>query len=188
MVSSKVCYDSPMKRTYAGDFDAKWQPDPISGCHIWNGPKNKMKYGFVYGQFTPGVGLGRIMAHRYAYERAHGPIPEGFVIDHLCRTPLCVNPAHMEVVTIAENVRRGVHSNTKVTHCPQGHPYAGENLYVKPSGQRLCKRCRRADHAWKRFEERMAKPPSQRAYDRERPRALPPVPLAAMAFDAIPAF
>lgn len=46
-------------------------------------------------------------AHRFYYEMEVGPIPEGKHIDHLCRNPLCVNPEHMEVVTLKENTRRG---------------------------------------------------------------------------------
>ena len=45
-------------------------------------------------------------AHRFAYRLLVGPIHEGMELDHLCRTRHCVNPAHMEVVTHAENVRR----------------------------------------------------------------------------------
>lgn len=29
------------------------------------------------------------------------------------------------------------------THCPQGHPYAGDNLYVDTRGRRLCRICRK---------------------------------------------
>jgi len=47
-----------------------------------------------------------IRAHRFAYQTVIGPIPAGFTIDHLCRNPLCVNPAHMEAVTRSENIRR----------------------------------------------------------------------------------
>src|SRR6202035_217120 len=46
-------------------------------------------------------------AHRLYWEQEHGEIPQGRHIDHLCRVPACVNPAHMEVVTPAENIRRG---------------------------------------------------------------------------------
>lgn len=59
-------------------------------------------------------GYGRIMkkgnyfrVHRYFYEQKFGKIAEGLVVDHLCRNPSCINPDHMEVVTNAENVRRG---------------------------------------------------------------------------------
>jgi hypothetical protein len=45
-------------------------------------------------------------AHRVYWERANGPVPDGLEIDHLCYTPACVNPAHMETVTHGENLRR----------------------------------------------------------------------------------
>lgn len=40
-------------------------------------------------------------------------------------------------------VRHGTHNKASRTHCPQGHPYAGDNLYVKPSGGRVCRQCKR---------------------------------------------
>lgn len=52
-------------------------------------------------------------AHRWYYVQAHGPVPDGLQLDHLCRNRLCVNPDHLEPVSQAENVRRG--ANTKLT-------------------------------------------------------------------------
>lgn len=96
-------------------------------------------------------------AHRWAYEALVGPIPEGLTLDHLCRVPACVNPSHLEPVTLAENVRR---QGAAVTHCPQGHPLSGSNLYVVPkSGHRKCRTCRAAAdrrHKAKRTGDRTA--------------------------------
>lgn len=46
-------------------------------------------------------------AHRVSYEHHVGPISYGLVIDHLCRNRSCINPDHLEQVTVAENIRRG---------------------------------------------------------------------------------
>lgn len=46
-------------------------------------------------------------AHRVVFESAHGPIPAGMQLDHLCRQRSCCNPDHLQVVTCAENLRRG---------------------------------------------------------------------------------
>ena len=85
-------------------------------------------------------------AHRIAYESVHGPIPEGLVIDHMCNTPPCVNPSHLQAITQRENVLRAETShasrNARKTHCKHGHPLSGENLYER-NGRRHCRTCRR---------------------------------------------
>ncbi len=93
-------------------------------------------------------------AHRLAYEWLVGPIPEGLQLDHLCRVRHCVNPEHLEPVTTQENIRRGLGSsfNSLKTHCPRGHPYAGDNLYIQPgNGKRKCRTCGRENaHIYRR--------------------------------------
>lgn len=111
--------------------------EPEMHCWLWQ--RSKLTAG--YGQ----VGRG-IPAHRVVYEELVGPIPEGLQLDHLCRVRACVNPGHLEPVTRRENLLRGespAAKHARKTHCPKGHPFEGENLYVDPRGQRGCKTCRR---------------------------------------------
>lgn len=94
-------------------------------------------------------------AHRVMYMRLVGPIPEGLVLDHLCRVRSCVNPEHLEPVTNEENLKRGFGwgaLNAAKTHCAKGHPFSGENLYVKPNGERACRACRAASR--RRYRDR----------------------------------
>ena len=99
-----------------------------------------------YGTFFPQRGKPEY-AHRYAYTMLVGPIPAGLTIDHLCKNPRCVNPEHLEAVTLHENLRRsdGVASwAARRRHCPQGHPYDAENTGYKKDGCRYCRTCDRA--------------------------------------------
>jgi hypothetical protein len=96
-----------------------------------------------------------VRAHRYAYEQLVGPIPEGLVLDHLCRNRLCINPLHLEPVTIGENIRRGAFDRAgkitgSKTHCANGHPFDEENTrqfeyHVKgrTGPARACRACAR---------------------------------------------
>jgi hypothetical protein len=75
------------------------------GCWIWRGGTN----GGVYGKFQAGSrrrGAAPVFAHRFAYELLVAPIADGLTLDHLCRNTFCVNPAHLEPVTLGENLRR----------------------------------------------------------------------------------
>ncbi len=68
-----------------------------------------------------------VRAHKKMFIILKGEIPEGMVIDHLCRNRNCCNPEHLEAVSIRENILRGESGNGKKTHCPQGHEYTPEN-------------------------------------------------------------
>ena len=70
-------------------------------CWQWKGAESGNGYGKV------SISGRMKMAHRAIYEILIGPIPEGLVLDHLCRNRGCCNPLHMEPVTVQENTRRG---------------------------------------------------------------------------------
>jgi hypothetical protein len=75
--------------------------DINGACHMWMGPFHGNGYGLFQLDGRPHP------AHRIAYTIAHGYVPSGLVIDHLCANKWCVNPSHLEAVTNGENVRRG---------------------------------------------------------------------------------
>lgn len=109
------------------------------GCWLWLGTSNGTPERY------PVLKLNRrvFRAHRLSHEFFIGPIPEGYVIDHLCRVPMCVNPLHLEAVPHRENVRRGkapAARNVPKVCCPRGHSYD----YTAPDGRRRCLTCDRA--------------------------------------------
>jgi len=108
-------------------------------CWEWEAGKDRNGYGRF------GIERKNRLAHRICYELLIGKIPDTLGLDHLCRNPSCVNPAHLEPVTHRENVLRGFGAsaiNAKKTHCPQGHPLSGDNLFVERYGGRRCRLCK----------------------------------------------
>jgi hypothetical protein len=120
-------------------FELNVSPEPNTGCWLWTGALSvagyaKLRHGFDKSD----------LAHRFAYQQFRGPIPDGLVLDHLCRNTWCVNPVHLEAVTERINLIRGVSPvgiNHRKTHCLRGHELAGTNLYMTNRGQRYCKEC-----------------------------------------------
>lgn len=103
-------------------------------CWPWQGPVKANGYG-IGGRF-----IGERLAHRTTYRLFVGPIPAGLTLDHLCRRKLCVNPAHLEPVSLVENIRRATAARTE---CAQGHPYGDSNTYRTRGGHRACRVCHR---------------------------------------------
>lgn len=119
-----------------------------AGCWFWNG---ELHYGGYGRAASPSNRRKSVQTHRFVFECLVGPIPEGLELDHLCRVRRCCNPEHLEPVTHRENMLRGqtiAALNAAKTHCPSGHPYAGDNLHVDAKGHRKCRQCQ-YDHSVK---------------------------------------
>jgi hypothetical protein len=119
-------------------------------CWQWVGSATTGGYGTVR------VGGASVRAHRWVYEELVGPIPQGLVLDHLCRNPGCVNPDHLEPVTQKENVQRSLHCTRR--WCPAGHDlHDPENTY--PGKRRRCKPCTRKGNRESTERKRAGLPP-----------------------------
>ena len=73
----------------------------LTPCWIWQVDINIDGYGWLH------VARKTTGAHCFMYEKKHGKIPKGMQLNHLCRVRCCVNPDHLEVVTIKINVQKG---------------------------------------------------------------------------------
>ena len=139
-----------------------WPKVDMAGeCWLWTAYRNAQGYG----HFRVGQKIEK--AHRVAYELLVGPIADSLELDHLCRTPACVRPAHLEPVTKAENLRRvppevldqarlksnAVLSRADATHCIHGHEYTEANV-VYHRGKRKCRECSRLWSKAKRERQR----------------------------------
>jgi hypothetical protein len=129
-------------------------------CWIWIGTRRANGYGQV------GLRGSLWFTHRLFYELLIGHVPEGDVLDHLCRVTLCCNPFHLQPVAHLTNICRGnVHSGAdhylgSRTHCIHGHPLSGDNVHYYTIGgrhrQRVCRACSARNTAAYRRRKRQA--------------------------------
>lgn len=114
--------------------------DDDGECWLWTGPVGRNGYGHL-------THKGRShRAHRFAYELVNGPVPDGLVLDHLCRVRHCVNPAHLEAVTQRVNLMRSATTRAArglLSTCARGHEFDAANTYIRRNGTRLCRECAR---------------------------------------------
>lgn len=83
--------------------DLRISPEPNTGCWLWLGALCR---GYGHVGVTRGGRFKTLIAHRAVWEHHRGPIPDGMVLDHICRVRSCVNPDHIRVVTPRENTLR----------------------------------------------------------------------------------
>jgi hypothetical protein len=121
-------------------FEDKFIPEPNSGCWLWTAAIS----GKGYGRF--GLGGKSRIASRVSYRIYKGDVPSRMFVCHTCDNPSCVNPDHLWLGSLTDNVRdcaqKGRLQNQRITHCAHGHPYDAENTYRQTKG-RGCRTCRR---------------------------------------------
>ena len=138
--------------------DRFWRNVDFTGiCWEWTGRCDASGYGVVT---TGPRGSSPRRAHRIAYGLLVAPLPawtgkrDSLVPDHLCRNRRCVNPDHLELITVHENTLRSSGPsamNARKTVCKYGHEFTPANTYILPNGARGCRECRRvAARRWKK--------------------------------------
>lgn len=152
------------------NVDTSAGPD---ACWPWTGAVHPSGYGSIY---VRGSKTRLHKVHRFSFELANGPIPDGMEVDHTCHTKdcptpgwgdahrKCCNPAHLEGVDHTRNVRRSQapektveyykRYRAEVTHCPQGHPFEDNTQWRRTKEGYLARRCaecnRISTREWKR--------------------------------------
>lgn len=123
-----------------------------NGCWLWVGKLNKNGYSTLSHMDQT------VSGHRLSFETFRYKIPKNKVIDHICRVTACVNPEHLDAVSIKDNNRRAKNLNREKTHCKRGHEYTNENTYVEHNNKghtsRQCRKCNALNARRRREVER----------------------------------
>lgn len=119
------------------------QSGGAEACWLWLGGQNSNGYGIFW------AGDRKEVAHRTAWRLSGRALDRSLTLDHRCRVRLCVNPFHIDQVSMRENVLRGVGRPARhavQTHCVRGHPLVAANVYWHPGKYgrpwRECKACK----------------------------------------------
>ena len=106
--------------------------DASGDCWEWRGKPDRDGYKPVH------MNGKNHKAHRVVWEALVGPIPEGMLVDHMCRNRGCVNPDHLTIVTPKGNVETSWSYRRAV--CKRNH---SSNWYTDPQGRRMCRDCQK---------------------------------------------
>ena len=121
-----------MRRGWCGRHYSRWlrHGDPLGGgsilydtaedafaartewqgnCLVWTSTALQAGYGVLQ------VDGALMKAHRYAWQRVHGPLSSDEHIDHMCHNTACCNVSHLRIVTHSENMynRAGASKNSR---------------------------------------------------------------------------
>lgn len=110
-------------------------------CLLYTGVIDKYGYGQI------GIAGKTYKIHRIVWEMLKGKIPDGLVLDHLCKVRNCINISHLDVVTLGENTLRGNSFsgiNARKEFCDYGHEFNNENTHytISTKSQKLHRRCK----------------------------------------------
>jgi len=111
------------------------EADPIYGCSLFVGKRDRDGYGVVWSGSKPPR-----RAHSVAWEEARGPVPQGKELEHRCRRRNCVRIEHLKLVTRSQNEKlKSWARRARETRCEAGHDM--RDCITTPEGGRLCRRC-----------------------------------------------
>lgn len=118
--------------------------DATTGCHVSTYSVAGHGYAQI-GWHTKGDKRRGTTAHRAAWVAATGKqIPDGMVVDHLCKNRRCVNVEHLRVLSNFDNARRTYGRDWPLGdgECINGHPassYAPRAKTTHSNG--FCREC-----------------------------------------------
>lgn len=143
--------------------DRRVEPCPMTGCWLWTGSLSRGGYGECHAE-----GASCRKAHRMVWQRLVGPIPDGMVLDHICRERSCVNPDHLRVVTRRQNALENSLGLTAINAKRVDCLVCGEPLGYDNRGRRECRPC--ANKVRRKWWHRIKHTHSPEFRERERAR------------------